>query len=149
MARQPLSEHTDPGDADIALRFVDSMTTLLGLPRHFIDIPDVTACKGAIAEIEHDQQRYYAAVYLGRGWKHRTDLEKMHALTHEVCHMMHRRVETSVRRFEDHLQYHEWPAMWREVMVEMELMTDMWANALCHSDEVKELWETAKKQPDA
>jgi hypothetical protein len=122
------------------LDFTISFARMVGLPHHWIKISGKPAQKGALAEIKHEDQRYLATIHLGRDWREISEFERFHSAVHEVCHMLHRRVETAVCEAEDLMHDHEWNAYKSRFNLEVELMVDQLALTFCDMAEVRALW---------
>jgi hypothetical protein len=136
----PKLKHCTDEDCQQVLDFAVAFGRMLGLPHHWIKIDGKPARKGAFAEIHHEEQRYLATIYLGRDWRTISEFERFHSAVHEVCHMLHRRVETAVCTAKDLMHDYEWNTLKSSFNVEVELMVDSLALTFCDMAEVRELW---------
>lgn len=134
-------KHCTKRDAQKVLDFMIEFRKVLGLPHCWISVKDKPAPDDALAMIEHEEQRQYASVYLGRTWKSMSEFDRFHAAVHETLHMIHRRVETVVIVETEHLLHdYEHATLQRNFNREIELMVDQLTLAWCDIAEVRALW---------
>lgn len=133
-------QHITDEQAQQILDFAVAFGRLLGLPHHWIKISTKPAPSHAIAYIVQEQQRYLATIRVCKDWSDLSEFERFHAVVHEVCHMLHRRVETAVGTAEALMHDYEFGRLRNDFMIEIELMVDGLALAFCHMSEVRALW---------
>ena len=126
----PRPEHITEREAEIVLDYLHTIATLVGLPRFEFDL-DLTPCDdGRYASIFMHNQKYYARVSLNAEWMEYPPDIKANSMIHEVCHLLHHRLDHLI---DDQIRYmhdHEHRAFEKAYVRETELIIDQLARTL-------------------
>lgn len=125
---------------DRLIAFMRDMIAYLGLPAYKITWNEKPERRDNLASITVSRQMYAAELRLGPSFDKLGDDEQRQTITHEVLHLAHRRLDTVIEDTMDHVPVSEQVALGDRFAVEIELITDLYANFVSDLPEVQKMW---------
>lgn len=144
--------HVTNAEQTAVLWYAVEVCKALGLPTWKLAIMEKPARKDAEAMIRATDGRHFANIWLSRDWMTFDDDTRRNAITHEVCHLLHPRVDDVMRDARTFMHPHEWNPWFDQYHREMELVVDHLAMFMADTFRLVEAWETAhdpKKRKEA
>lgn len=141
---QVAKHHITKAEARRLSKFMSAMASYLGQPRWWFEVDTTrTPGKDILASIDVGRQRYEATIKICRGWSAMRNDEQLNTIVHEVCHLIHRRIDSVIEDASALMHGHEWSALNDRYKLEIELVIDQLAMTLTHTHEVQQLWHDA------
>ena len=135
--------HVTEAESDAVLWFAVEVCKALGLPAWKIVLMSKPASKGAEAEIQVYKARYVASLWLHKDWMTFSDEDRRQAIVHEVCHLLHPRVDAVVRDAQTFMHPYEWKPWQGQYWREIELMVDRLALFMTDTFRLQDTWKLA------
>jgi hypothetical protein len=136
--------HVTKREAQAVADFATDVCAALHLPGWRILVMDDPADDDNNAEVRTVDGRWVAQVYLSPKWMSLTDDERRDTVVHEVCHLLHARLEDAVltdsRGYMHDHEHDDWSA---RVKREFELMADHLALFLADTHTLRQAWDKA------
>lgn len=143
------ADHVSDIEARRVALFAADVGEYLSLPRYRFSVMLKPAEKGAFASIHTVEHRHVAEIFLCKSWMKRSESDRMNAVIHEVCHLLHRDVDFAVKSAQSFTHTHEFNHIWFSYSREIELMVDYLAQFIQNFSTVAEAWERAFSEAEA
>lgn len=135
--------HITKKEADAVAEFAGQLLELLRLPAWTVLIMDEPCEDDAVASIRPIEGRHVAELSLAADWMKRRNEERLYTVVHEVCHLVHARVNDAVHDAEFHMHDYEFRTFWGRYRRETEYMVDHLAFFLSRTHCLEQAWEKA------
>src|SRR5690349_11977610 len=100
--------HITKAEQDAVLWYAGEVCRALGLPTWRLAIMVKPASKDAEAAIRATEGRYFANIWLNKDWMTYDNETRRNAITHEVCHLLHPRIDYLMEDLQAWMHPHEW-----------------------------------------
>lgn len=149
---EPLQEsgdHITDLEAKALANFMSDIGEFLHLPRYRYSVMTEPCDDDALASIHTVKDRHIAQVYVSREWMDRSLDERINTAIHEVCHLLHREVDNTVKSSKIYMHDWEFSSVWSQYNRQIELMVDYLAMFLQDFTKLNEAWTLCYSKAEA
>lgn len=132
-----MSSHITDAEATRIASYMGAMMRLFGLPAWRILIMEDPCDEDANASIQVVYGQHCAQLYLCDDWSSLPDETRFEVITHEVCHILHFRIDNTFDLLKSHKH---WRSAYEVYRHETELMVDHLVQVLMETHRLKEAW---------
>lgn len=141
--------HVADEEAQAVADYAVDVGLALGLPTWKFLVMEESAEEGANASIDPMDGYYVARLYLGAQWMDLDYDNRREIITHEVCHLLHYRINHVIDDARDLMHDHEHDALYRRYQREVEYMVDHIARFFASTHRLEQAWDRAHGKGDA
>lgn len=140
------ADHITEEEAEAIAHFASEVAGYLSLPRYRFSVMTKPSHKDALASIKTISHRWVAEIRVHKDWMNRSSSERMAAIVHEVCHLLHRNVDHVINEEAGQFMHeHEHQPILRRYRRETELMVDYLAMFISDFSTVQQSWDNLHK----
>lgn len=139
--QQGAEGHIPKAEAQAIAHYCHELMQLLRLPQWTVLIMVDPSDDGTLANINPIDGRYVAQLHLCEDWMTLEDSNKLNTITHEICHLLHARVNHVVWETRDLMHDHEHQLVWQRYKMETEYMVDHIATFIDKTHKLQRTWD--------